>query len=116
MDRWQYLAVLVACLLVTAPLEPVGVGVYRRLPALARAIAPVLVLFGLWDLLAFLRGHWSFSEAFTTGVVVLGALPLEEVLFFVVVPLCAVLTYEAVIGLAARAGRARDRVGRLSGE
>lgn len=102
MDRWHYLAVLVVCLLLTAPLEFLGAGAYRRPGALVRAILPVVAVFGAWDLVAIARGHWTFSEAFTTGVVLPGGLPVEEVLFFVVIPLCAVLTYEAVGGLLAR--------------
>ncbi|MBW4718185.1 lycopene cyclase domain-containing protein [Saccharothrix obliqua] len=111
MDRWQYLGVLAACLAVTAPLEFMGAGVYRRLPALVRAVTPVVVVFGVWDLVAIARGHWDFDHALTLGFVVFGAMPVEEVLFFVVVPLCAVLTYEAVLALPAVV---RRRVGRAA--
>lgn len=112
-DRWQYLAVLAACVVVTAPLEFLGSGVYRRLGTLARALLPVLAVFAAWDLVAIARGHWTFNEAFTLGVVLPGGMPVEEVLFFVVVPVCAVLTYEAV-GALSRRQRAdrRGRVGR----
>ncbi|GHH28108.1 lycopene cyclase domain-containing protein [Lentzea cavernae] len=95
-SQYEYLAVLGACVLVTVPLEWMGRGVYRRGPELARAIAPVLVVLAVWDVVAILRGHWSFHPEATTGVVIGGVLPIEEVLFFVAIPLCAVLTYEAV--------------------
>ncbi|GAB3004175.1 lycopene cyclase domain-containing protein [Saccharothrix stipae] len=95
-DRWEYLSVLVVCLLLTAPLEYLGAGVYRRFDALARAVLPVVVLFGAWDLVAIARGHWTFSERFTLGFVLPGGMPVEEALFFLVIPLCALLTYEAV--------------------
>ena len=45
---------------------------------------------------AIVRGHWSFHHEGTTGVVLGGVLPIEEVLFFVAIPLCALLTYETV--------------------
>lgn len=48
MDRWQYLIVLGACLLITAPLEFFGKGVYRQPRRLAAAVLPVA---------AHLRGH-----------------------------------------------------------
>ncbi|MBB5957037.1 lycopene cyclase domain-containing protein [Saccharothrix tamanrassetensis] len=96
MERWQYLAVLAACLAVTLPLEFMGSGVYRRFRRLVRTIVPVMAVFAVWDLVAIARGHWTFNEEFTTGVVLPGGMPLEEVLFFVVVPLCGLLTYEGV--------------------
>jgi lycopene cyclase domain-containing protein len=95
-DRWEYLLVLVVCLLLTAPLEYLGAGVYRRFDAVTRTLPPVVALFGVWDLVAIARGHWTFDERYTLGLVLPGGLPLEEALFFVVVPLCALLTYEAV--------------------
>ncbi|ONI80271.1 lycopene cyclase [Saccharothrix sp. ALI-22-I] len=95
-DRWEYLSVLFVCLLLTAPLEYLGAGVYRRLDAVVRTLLPVVVLFGAWDVVAIARGHWTFSERFTIGFALPGGMPVEEALFFLVVPLCALLTYEAV--------------------
>ncbi|MGB0972551.1 MAG: lycopene cyclase domain-containing protein, partial [Mycobacterium sp.] len=40
MDRWQYLIVLGACLLITAPLELFGDGVYRQPRRLLAALVP----------------------------------------------------------------------------
>ncbi|MFI9007875.1 lycopene cyclase domain-containing protein [Actinosynnema sp. NPDC053489] len=95
MGRYEYLAVLAACLLVTAPLERFG-RVYRRAPDVVRAVLPVLLVLVAWDVVAISRGHWSFHHRGTTGLVLGGVLPVEEVLFFVAVPLCALLTYETV--------------------
>jgi lycopene cyclase domain len=55
----------------------------------------VLAVFAAWDVIATARGHWWFSARFTLGARILG-LPVEEWLFFLVVPACAVLTYEAL--------------------
>ena len=88
---------LAFCLVGTLPLELVlHVGVYRRVRRLALTIAPVLVVFVAWDLYAISRGHWQFDPAQTLGVVLPGGLPLDELLFFLVIPLAAVLTLEAV--------------------
>ncbi len=103
-DRWQYLLLLAACLVLTAPLEFVGGGVYRQPARLARAVLPVTLVLAAWDLVAIARGHWWYSPVFTTGVVLPGRLPVEEVLFFLAIPVCAVLTYEAV-GAQLRAAR-----------
>ena len=88
---------LAFCLVGTLPLELVlHVGVYRRARRLALTIAPVLAVFVTWDLYAIAQGHWQFDPAQTLGVVLPGGLPLDEVGFFVVVPIAAVLTLEAV--------------------
>ncbi|WP_051366124.1 lycopene cyclase domain-containing protein [Hamadaea tsunoensis] len=96
MDRWNYLAVLAACVVITLPLEVVlGARVYRRPRRLAWALLPVLAVFTGWDLVAAWRGHWWWSAQQTTGVRLAG-LPVEEWLFFLIVPICALLTYEVL--------------------
>lgn len=97
MARFAYLAVLVGCLAAALWLEPVlRVNVLRRWRRLLLTLLPVVVVFGAWDLAAIAAGHWSFDPAQTVGVWLPGGLPLEELLFFVVVPLCTVLGFEAV--------------------
>lgn len=97
MSHLVYLAVLAACLVGTAWLEVVvRTRVYRRWRRLVVAIGPVLVVFVVWDLYAIHRGQWTFDSRYTTGLLLPGRLPVEEVAFFVVVPLCAVLAFEAV--------------------
>jgi lycopene cyclase domain-containing protein len=94
--RLSYLALLAACLLGTAPLEIVlRTRVYARWRRLAPAIAPGLVLGVSWDLYAIHHGQWSFDWRYLSGLRGYG-LPVEELLFFVVIPICAVLTLEAV--------------------
>ena len=89
-----YLLVLLACVLVTLPLELVlGVRVYRRPLRLLLTLAPVLAVFIGWDALAIHARQWSYHRL--TGVR-LGDVPLEELIFFVAIPTCAVLTLEAV--------------------
>ncbi len=97
MERFSYLAILAACLLGTLPLELVlGARVYARWRQLLVALVPVVVVFSAWDIVAIDAGWWTFDPARTTGVEVLGPLPLEELAFFVAIPICAVLTLEAV--------------------
>ena len=97
MRHLTYLAVLAGCLAGALWLEPtLRVGVLRQWRRLVLTLAPVVAVFVVWDLLAIAAGHWSFDPAQTTGVVFPGGLPLDELLFFVVVPICAVLGFEAV--------------------
>jgi lycopene cyclase domain-containing protein len=92
-----YLGLLAACLVGTAPLELfLHVRVYARWRRLLGAVLPVLVLFGAWDLVGSATRTWTYTSAYLLGLRLPGRLPVEELLFFLVVPSCAVLTYEAV--------------------
>jgi lycopene cyclase domain-containing protein len=105
MGRLTYLAVLAGCLAAAIWLEPVlRVGVLRRWRRLLLTVPPVALVFGLWDVAALRAGHWWLDPAQTTGVVVPGGLPLEELLFLLVIPLCAVLGFEAVRTVLGRHG------------
>jgi lycopene cyclase domain-containing protein len=96
-SKFSYLAVLAGCLAGALWLEPVlRVGVLRQWRRLLLTLAPVVLVFGAWDLAAIAAHQWWYDPGQTTGVVLPGRLPLEELLFFVVVPVCAVLGYEAV--------------------
>jgi lycopene cyclase domain-containing protein len=96
-DRFQYLALMGACLLITLPLEFIlGARVYRRPRRLLATLAVPLVVFFVWDAIAIARDTWYFSTTYVTGWRVPLRVPVEEVVFFLVVPICALLTYEAV--------------------
>ncbi len=73
----------------------------------ALSILPVAAVFIAWDLAATHAGHWFFDPEQTLPVRVLG-LPLEELAFFLVIPLAGLLTFEAV-GVVL--SRGRDRTG-----
>jgi lycopene cyclase domain-containing protein len=95
--RLSYLAVLAGCLLGALWLEPLlRVNVFRRWRRLLLTLLVVVVVFGGWDLAAIAAGHWTYDERQLTGVVLPGGLPVEELLFFLVVPTCAILGFEAV--------------------
>lgn len=107
MRHLSYLAVLAGCLAAALWLEPVfRVNVLRRWRRLLLTLLPVVVIFGGWDLAAIAAGHWDFDLTQTTGVLLPGGLPLEELLFFLVVPLCVVLGFEAVRAVLGAAGAA----------
>jgi lycopene cyclase domain-containing protein len=92
-----YLGLLATCLVGTAPLELLlHVQVYARWRRLVGAVLPVLVLFGGWDIVGSATRTWTYNSVYLVGLRLPGQLPIEELLFFVVVPTCAVLTYEAV--------------------
>ncbi len=96
MDRWQYLIVLGACLLITAPLEIFGDGVYRQVRRAAFAVLPVAAVFVVWDAVAIAAQIWTYNPKYVTGVELPADIPVEELLFFIVIPLCGLFTYNAV--------------------
>jgi lycopene cyclase domain-containing protein len=103
-DRYQYLLLMAGCLLVTLPLEFVfGARVWRRPRRLLFALVPTVVLFAGWDIAAIARGHWSYNAQYVTGRELPGNLPVEELTFFIVIPICGLLTLEAVRRILERA-------------
>lgn len=87
---------MAACLAVTAPLEPRGDPVYRKPFRLVRVVFPVAAVFLAWDAIAIANGVWSFNARYVTGVQIPFGIPLEELVFFLVIPVCSVLTYACV--------------------
>jgi lycopene cyclase domain-containing protein len=104
---WAYAAMLGFCLAGTLPLVPAFRLTVLRQPR--RVLATIVAAgspFLIWDLAATHAGHWRFDPAQTLPWRVAG-LPVEEIAFFVVIPLVTVLTYEGV-----RAFRRREPVSR----
>jgi lycopene cyclase domain-containing protein len=92
-----YLLILAACLVGTAPIEVVlRTAVYARWLRLVGTLLPVVLVFGAWDVGAIHAAWWHYDGRYLVGVTLPGRLPLEELLFFLVIPTCAVLTLEAV--------------------
>ncbi len=112
MERWQYLLALSACLAITAPLEIFGSGVYRQARRAARAVLPVATVFVVWDAVAIAAHIWTYNPRYVTGIELPGGLPIEELLFFIVIPLCGLLTYNAVDTILRRLRRPRNRAAR----
>lgn len=89
-----YLEVLAGCLVVTLPLQlGLGARVYQRWRRLALTLLPVLAVFVTWDVLAIHAHDWSYRRL--TGIR-LGNLPIEELVFFIVIPVCSILTFETM--------------------
>jgi lycopene cyclase domain-containing protein len=59
-------------------------------------VIPVVVVMFAWDGYAIAHGHWTFSPTQTLGWLLPWHVPVEELLFFVVVPFASILTLEGV--------------------
>jgi lycopene cyclase domain-containing protein len=96
-DRFQYLILMGLCLVVTLPLEFVfGARVWRRPRRLLAALAVPVAIFVVWDAIAIARDHWGYNPKYVTGWNLPFDLPVEELVFFLVIPVCSLLTLEAV--------------------
>lgn len=96
-ERFAYVAVLAGALLGTLSLEVfLRTRVYRRWRRLLLTVVFAIPIFIIWDLYAIAERHWWFNIERITGVYLPGDLPLDEVLFFITIPILSVLTYEAV--------------------
>lgn len=116
MERGEYLVVMGLCLLITLPLELLlGARVWRRPRRLLVAMAPLVVAYSIWDIAMIATGSWSYSEEKLTGILLPFEMPLEELVFFIVVPICGLLTLEAVGNVLTALGRLRagEPVGRV---
>lgn len=92
-----YVGVLVFVLIGSLWLELVlRTHVFARLPRLLLVMAVVIWPFLLWDAYAIAEGHWWFDTDRILGVYLPGEIPLDELLFFLVIPLASILTLEAV--------------------
>ena len=97
LENWGYMAMLIFTVVGSFWLEIfLHVGVLRRLKRLALSILPIAILFIGWDAYAISRHHWHFDLRQILGIYGPWHIPLEEYLFFIIVPIAAVMTLEAV--------------------
>jgi lycopene cyclase domain-containing protein len=94
--KFEYFILLAVCFAGPMLLSFSGkIKFYQNKSRLVYAVTIPLVFFVIWDVIATYRGHWSFNEKYITGLYFLN-LPIEEVLFFIVIPFCALFTWEVV--------------------
>jgi lycopene cyclase domain-containing protein len=97
MLKFGYMAMLIFTICGSFWLEIVlKVGVLRRAKLAAFSILPIAALFIAWDAYAVRLGHWFFDRKQIVGIFGPFNIPLEEYLFFIVVPMAALMTIEAV--------------------
>jgi lycopene cyclase domain-containing protein len=72
------------------------VGVLRRFKRVLLSVLPVATIFIIWDAYAISQGHWHFDPEQILGVFGPFGIPVEEYFFFLIVPIAAIMTIEAV--------------------
>ena len=71
------------------------VAFYKKWKQLFTAMLFPAFLYIIWDIYFTANGVWSFNENYVCGIKLFN-LPIEEVLFFFVVPYCCVFIYECI--------------------
>jgi lycopene cyclase domain-containing protein len=95
--QFSYVAVLVFVLVGSMWLEfALRTRVFKRPRRLLLTVLPVTLPFLVWDAYAISQGHWWFDTDRILGVYLPGEIPLDELLFFIVIPIASILTLEAV--------------------
>lgn len=69
---------------------------YKYYKPLAASILIVGGVYIIWDAIVTSRGDWWFNYEYLSGPKILG-LPLEEILFFIVVPYACIFIYENLV-------------------
>ena len=96
--RGEYLLLLTVSLLSVVVLDRVGnLGVFRQWRRLLIVLIPVEVAILAWDFLGVARWNWSSNHAVLAGPYAFGGrIPLEELLFPVIVAACGLTLWELV--------------------
>ncbi|CAB4665854.1 MAG: lycopene cyclase domain-containing protein [Actinobacteria bacterium] len=72
------------------------IKVLRRIKRVLMSVIPVAIPFIIWDAYAVANGHWKFDPEQILGIYGPFDIPLEEFLFFLIVPTAAIMTIEGV--------------------
>lgn len=94
--HYTYLLILTASLAGPLALSfDKKVAFYTKWKRLFKAMILPAFFYIIWDMIFTKQGVWSFNENYITGIKLYN-LPIEEVMFFFVVPYCCVFIYECV--------------------
>lgn len=72
------------------------IRVLKRIRRVLLSVIPVAIPFIIWDAYAVANHHWSFDKKQILGIYGPFQIPLEEFLFFLIVPIAAIMTIEGV--------------------
>lgn len=95
MSKYMIILMLSVCIPLICSFWP-PLKFYSYLRALFYSIGLIILLYGAWDMIAVWRNHWAFDPGGIWGIKIIN-LPIEEVLFFIIIPFCCIFTWEALL-------------------
>lgn len=100
MLKYSYLAVLFFVVVASFWLEiAFKVRVIVRMKRVLLSLLPISTGFLIWDAYAISQGHWFFDPKQVTGINGPFNIPIEEILFFLIIPMAVLMTLEGVTRL-----------------
>lgn len=97
MLKFGYVAMLAFTIVGSFWLELIlKIRVLKRIKRALMSIIPVAIPFIIWDAYAVANGHWKFDSKQILGIYGPFNIPLEEFLFFLIIPIAAIMTIEGV--------------------
>ena len=97
--NYQYTYFLILAASLAGPLAlsfDKKVAFYKKWPPLFKAMLLPALFYIAWDIYFTSIGVWRFNEKYYVPQLKVFNLPLEEVLFFFIVPYCCVFIYECI--------------------
>jgi len=92
----EYFSILLIVLLITLLFEKTQhIHLYRNIRERFEIIVIFFIVGAVWDSFAVYRGHWIFPAEKTMGLTI-GFLPLEEYLFFLIIPYSILTVYKYI--------------------
>lgn len=92
----EYFILLLIVFIFTLVLEKTQhIHLYRNRQERLEIVLIFFIVGVLWDSFAVYRGHWVFPKNMTLGITV-GLLPLEEYLFFLIIPYFILTIYRYI--------------------
>jgi lycopene cyclase domain-containing protein len=97
MGKWTYALLLIGSILIPLLRSfETRVRFYEKWKPLFIGILVMMLIFIPWDILFTRLNVWSFNPDYVTGIYIVN-LPLEEWLFFIIIPYCCVFIYEVLL-------------------
>ena len=94
--NFTYLIILLASIAVPLAMSfEKKINFIRNYKIFLPTISSIAFVFIVWDIFFTERGVWSFNDNYIVGIKLFG-LPIEEILFFFVIPYISLFVYEVV--------------------
>ncbi len=93
--KYEYLILMLLCL--SVPLWQSfnkRWGLRSKFKTALLAIVITAIPYIIWDIWATEVGHWYFNKDYVTGIEIVN-LPIEEIMFFFVIPFCCLFSWNA---------------------